>query len=199
MRRCLESKSLPNVTVLDGMAESIPLPDASVEVVFVAQAFHWFATVPALREIARVLKPAGWLALVWNVEDYSQTCGYAVGTGWEARLRELNWRVAGEDGVVRYKDYLWQRVSEEEGEVKRGLFGGLQEWKEEWRVWIGAEELWSRIETLSHFANLEPEEGVKAVKGEFDEIMKGVRGQERDGEGRVEVSGIVHAAWARKL
>ena len=38
---------------------SASLPDASVDAVVCAQAFHWFATTEALSEIARVLKPEG--------------------------------------------------------------------------------------------------------------------------------------------
>jgi SAM-dependent methyltransferase len=55
--------------VLDGTAEAIPLPDASVDAVTVAQAFHWFRADEALAEIHRVLRPGGGLALVWNVRD----------------------------------------------------------------------------------------------------------------------------------
>jgi SAM-dependent methyltransferase len=52
--------------VLDGRAEAIPLPDDSADAVTVGQAFHWFDGPAALAEIARVLRPGGGVALVWN-------------------------------------------------------------------------------------------------------------------------------------
>lgn len=55
--------------VLDGTAEAIPLPDASADVVTVAQAFHWFDHDRALPEIHRVLRADGTLAIVWNMRD----------------------------------------------------------------------------------------------------------------------------------
>jgi SAM-dependent methyltransferase len=51
---------------LDGVAERIPLADGEVEAVFAGQSFHWFANDAALREIARVLRPGGVFALLWN-------------------------------------------------------------------------------------------------------------------------------------
>jgi SAM-dependent methyltransferase len=56
----------PQAKLLGGMAEQIPLADASVDGVFVAEAFHWFAHERALAEIARVLRPPGALVLMWN-------------------------------------------------------------------------------------------------------------------------------------
>jgi SAM-dependent methyltransferase len=50
-----------------GTAEAIPLPDASVDAVFVGEAVHWFDPQPAAREIARVLRPRGGLALFSNL------------------------------------------------------------------------------------------------------------------------------------
>ena len=61
--------AVPGVEVLDGTAESIPLSDASMDAVTVAQAFHWFDTDRALPEIRRVLRPGGTLVLIWNVRD----------------------------------------------------------------------------------------------------------------------------------
>jgi SAM-dependent methyltransferase len=59
------------VRALRGSAEDIPLPDASVDAVLVGQAFHWFEPERAGREIARVLRPGGVLAALWNADDVS--------------------------------------------------------------------------------------------------------------------------------
>jgi SAM-dependent methyltransferase len=63
---------LPEVEALAGTAEEMGLPDGSADAVTVGQAFHWFATDEALAEIARVLRPGGLLALVWNERDLGQ-------------------------------------------------------------------------------------------------------------------------------
>ena len=68
MRGILE-RVLPDIEALAGSAEEIPLPDASVDAVFAAQAFHWFDHARAVPEIARVLRPGGLLAVVWNGPD----------------------------------------------------------------------------------------------------------------------------------
>jgi SAM-dependent methyltransferase len=57
------------VEAVDGIAEDLPFADGSVDVVTVAQAFHWFDHARALPELHRVLRPGGWLALFWNVRD----------------------------------------------------------------------------------------------------------------------------------
>lgn len=59
------------VPVLDGFAEKLPFDDRSIDVVTVAQAFHWFNTTAALAEFTRVLVPSGGLGLVWNERDES--------------------------------------------------------------------------------------------------------------------------------
>lgn len=65
MRAILERR-VPEAVACDGRAEAIPVPDASADAVFVAQAFHWFATDDAVAEIARVLRPGGVLVLLWQ-------------------------------------------------------------------------------------------------------------------------------------
>ena len=63
------STSLPDTPALLGTAEEIPLPDASVDAVLVAQAWNWVDPARAIPEVARVLRPGGRLGLVWNTRD----------------------------------------------------------------------------------------------------------------------------------
>lgn len=56
----------PRFTSVEGTAEATSLPDASVDFVTAAQAAHWFDRERARREFARLLKPGGWLVLLWN-------------------------------------------------------------------------------------------------------------------------------------
>ncbi|MEB0077707.1 methyltransferase domain-containing protein [Pseudomonas sp. CCI3.2] len=65
------AKQLPEVKILEGTAESLPLVAGAADALVCAQAFHWFANETALAEIHRVLKPNGRLGLVWNVRDES--------------------------------------------------------------------------------------------------------------------------------
>jgi SAM-dependent methyltransferase len=57
-------KLLTATEVYDASAESLPIPDGSVDAVVAGQAFHWFATHEALAEFARVA--TGGLGLIWN-------------------------------------------------------------------------------------------------------------------------------------
>ncbi len=64
--RAILAQVVSGAESLAGTAEDIPLAEGSVDAVFAGQAFHWFANDAAVAEIARVLRPGGVLALVWN-------------------------------------------------------------------------------------------------------------------------------------
>jgi len=65
MRAVLDAQ-VPAARVIAGTAEAIPLRDRSVDAVFVAEAFHWFDLSAAAAEIKRVLRPGGWVAVLFN-------------------------------------------------------------------------------------------------------------------------------------
>ncbi|GLY95200.1 class I SAM-dependent methyltransferase [Actinoplanes sp. NBRC 103695] len=80
---------LPSVPSHQGSAERIPLPDASVDVVLVAQAWHWVDVAAATPEIARVLSPGGRLGILWNIRDetteWVRRLGTVIGSAEEGR------------------------------------------------------------------------------------------------------------------
>src|SRR6185437_2992388 len=51
---------------MSGTAEDTGLPDRSVDLITVAQALHWFDLERARAEFARVLRPGGWCAVIYN-------------------------------------------------------------------------------------------------------------------------------------
>ena len=69
--RAVLSDLLPGVTALAGVAESLPLPDTSVDLVVAGQAWHWVDPARGVPEVVRVLRPGGRLGLVWNDRDES--------------------------------------------------------------------------------------------------------------------------------
>lgn len=78
LRRRSSSRALAVVTA---SAEQLPLRDATFDAITVAQAYHWFDEAAAVPELARVLRPGGVLALVWNERDRT--------IPWVRRLGEL--------------------------------------------------------------------------------------------------------------
>lgn len=60
----------PNFTMVDGKAEQIPLPGTSVDFITAGQAYHWFDQKEARHEFMRILKPNGWVVLVWNDREF---------------------------------------------------------------------------------------------------------------------------------
>ncbi|OBH21389.1 class I SAM-dependent methyltransferase [Mycobacterium sp. E3247] len=68
MRAVLTERS-PEVRAVEGTGESIPLPDASVDAVFVSSAWHWMDPQRAVPEIGRVLRDHGRFGLIWTSRD----------------------------------------------------------------------------------------------------------------------------------
>jgi SAM-dependent methyltransferase len=62
-------RQVPGALIAAGRAERIPLRAATADVVTVAQALHWFDPIIAIEELHRILRPDGWLAVVYNDRD----------------------------------------------------------------------------------------------------------------------------------
>ena len=71
VNRCVSACSDydPQATAVDGSAESIPYPDASLDGLSPPQAYHWFNREQAHAELARAIRPGGVFAAIWNDRD----------------------------------------------------------------------------------------------------------------------------------
>lgn len=138
----------PDVAGHLGTAEAIPVPDASVDAVVCAQAFHWFAHAAALTEICRVLKPGGRLGLIWNMRDAT--------VGW---VKQLNAIVDRHEGhTPRYANGDWKAAFPFAG------FGPMQTAHFRYGHTGAAEDvIVNRVRSTSFIAALPADEEAKVV------------------------------------
>lgn len=142
----------PGADVRDGTAESIPLEDGAVDAVTVGQAFHWFDAPAALAEIARVLRPGGGLALLWNSRDDS--------VPWVAELsRVIRWN-AGQIPTYDAGDERWQDVI-----AASGRFGPVEFRRFRYDQELDAETLVDRVASVSYIATMPPDERATVLDG----------------------------------
>jgi ubiquinone/menaquinone biosynthesis C-methylase UbiE len=133
---------VPSASLVDGTAERMPLEEASADAVTVGQAFHWFDAEAAAAEIARVLRPGGALALVWNVRDLADPL--------QARVDELL-RPVREDAPSEHEQ-PWRTVL-----AASPSFAAAEERSFPWVQRHTTAELLDRIASISFVAQLEPE------------------------------------------
>ncbi|KAK3680547.1 hypothetical protein LTR37_021173 [Vermiconidia calcicola] len=205
MRRVLDDKKLPNVTVKAGKADSIPLDDGSVDAVICAQSFHWFANMASLHEIRRILQAHGGLGMCWNVDDYNAAREHKAKTDWEAKMHELTWTFGDEQ--PRYRHMKWRDVFEKQvkSTPMKLLTAGedqlfslpLAEDEEKFEVRLSKEKLWERYNTLSHIAVLDGEKRERTYNT-FMDILSGTD-VEIDENGNVVAHGRTHIVWAMKI
>ena len=69
MRAEAEHDEPANVVSVDGTAEATGIAAKAVDFVVAATAFHWFKAVPARAEFRRIMKPTGWVVLMWNMRS----------------------------------------------------------------------------------------------------------------------------------
>jgi len=132
---------LPEIDVLDGTAEAIPLDDDSVDAVTVAQAFHWFDFDEALAEIKRVVRPGGGLAILFNQRDerveWVKTWSDVI--EWHSRR------------ISYYQRTDWLQL------LNDGGYEGAGHAEVEWVQTINRDLLASRIRSVSYIADEPPD------------------------------------------
>ena len=151
---------VPEVSAKVATAEEIPANDRSVDVVVVAQAFHWFDHEVALAEIARVLKPGGHLALVWNSRDER--------IPWVRRMGDILGR---QDLDTSSADHLVQ--SELFGFVEEAAF---KHWQE-----VNRESILDLARSRSSFATMDDDErerNLARVLAFYDDYGRGMDGMQ---------------------
>jgi SAM-dependent methyltransferase len=93
---------------IDASAEATTLENGTIDFVTAGQAFHWFEPAAARREFQRILKPAGWIVVMWN-----------------DRLMDSAFAKAYEDLLVKYgTDYTSVRDSYPEIHSMQEFFAG---------------------------------------------------------------------------
>jgi SAM-dependent methyltransferase len=142
MRAVLERRS-PTVRVLRGVAESLPFPDESFDVVVTSSAWHWFSQPAAVNEIARVLRDGGRLFVLSNgfdrddqwLEDLAALRepgdqSWSANRAYEA-IEDLDSRF-GDVGTIGI-DWTWPRTHEELVQLFRTYSGMITRSQEEQR------------------------------------------------------------------
>ena len=145
-------EAAPGAEAMLGTAEAIPLDDASADVITVAQAFHWFDHEAALPELRRVLRPDGYLVLVWNMRDLGDPVQAAVEELIAPARSTANVPGAG----------TWRAPLE-----RSTLFGPLEEWRFPFAQQFTVEDLCDRVSSTSFVAAME--------EGERDDLLIEVR------------------------
>jgi SAM-dependent methyltransferase len=118
MLAVLRRKHPAAVACLAG-AEALPIPDASVDAVLAGQAWHWFPHERAVAEVRRVLRPGGWLGLVWNGPDPRDV--------WEHDLARLDPDTAGRDFVADPADDPFEVDGLPPGELEWATFPWIRD------------------------------------------------------------------------
>jgi SAM-dependent methyltransferase len=171
----------PEAEPVDAVAEEIPLADASVDAVIAAQAYHWFDPARATAEVARVLRPGGLVALVWNRRDER--------AAWMRELTALIDAHAGD--APRYRNGAWRR-----GFDGNPLFTPLAERTWPHRGEQGRAVVLERVASISFVASLDekPRTRLLAEVSDLLETHPDIRGR-----GDVAIPYVTELFTARRL
>jgi SAM-dependent methyltransferase len=131
--------AVPQAEAIAAGAESIPLPNASVDAATAAQSFHWFRPEEAVAEVHRVLRPGGGLGLVWNERDPE-----------DAIQRELTGLLTSflPHGRPRVVEFGWRETID-----RSGLFTAVEQRQRRFADELDGDGLVERVATISFVAS----------------------------------------------
>ena len=181
MRNVLEA-ALPDVPALAATAEALPFADGSLDVVTVAQAFHWFDAERAFEELGRVLRSGGHLGLVWNARDRS--------VEWVDQLWSVMDRV---EKRAPWRDH--EHWSDSALGERRG-FGPLHEATFHHSQVLSPDDVVARFASVSHVAVL-PENERATILEETRHLLTTHR--QTAGRAELEIPYRVDAYWCERL
>jgi len=158
--------TLPQVDARLGRAEDIPFEDGVADLVLVAEAFHWFDVPVAAREIARVLRPGGGLAVLWHKGAWEEASDPTLFARYGAIIGPLR-EAAGAfpNGADTVSEQL----------LASGLFEGIERFAIEHEQELDPEGLVALAASMSWIVNL-PEDHRTAV---LDEVRGLVADRDR--------------------
>lgn len=109
-------RTLPGVEARIGTAERIGVPDGWADAITVAQAWHWVDVPAACAETARVLRPGGYLGLIWNYRDervgWVRELGVAMradGDHYSGSIEAATPQVAAPFGPPEIRQHPWRQ------------------------------------------------------------------------------------------
>lgn len=181
MRSVLHA-NLPGVPALGATAEALPFAGCSLDVVTVAQAFHWFEADCAFDELGRVLRPGGHVGLVWNARDRS--------VDWVDQLWSIMDRV---EKRAPWRDH--ERWSDSALGERRG-FGPLHEATFHHEQLLSPDDVVARFASVSHVAVL-PELERDAVLDEIRHLL--TTHPQTAGRSELAIPYRVDAYWCERL
>ncbi len=116
------SSAYDKFSSVDGRAERTGLEDASVDMIAAGQAFHWFDAIAARREFLRIIRPPGWVVLIWNEREVPE---HGFLKGYEDLLNHY----ATEYSRVDHRRVDRERIAEfyGHGQWKLATFSNVQE------------------------------------------------------------------------
>ncbi|CUA72258.1 hypothetical protein RSOLAG22IIIB_00923 [Rhizoctonia solani] len=149
------------VTCLAGDFLNTGVEDGWADLVVVAQAFHWCPDYDkAAAEFARILKPKGVAAFIWNLEDRERS-------PWVAKVRDLI--EPYEQGSPQFRLGLWKAVFDTPSYKSNFQSPENKIW--DYTIPTTVQGVHDRAFSKSYVAILQPPESDKVHQG-IDEIME---------------------------